>query len=124
TLLDATVHSVNTVYAQVIQEVGADKAVALARQMGITSHALDAVPSAVLGTNVVTVQDMASAYATFANDGVHTDPVLVTKVERADGTVLYERPSTRRRVLTVEIARQVTSALQQVVIRGTGVNAR
>jgi len=123
TLLDATVHSVNTVYAQVIEDVGPKTAVDLARQMGITAPLLD-VPAAVLGANVVSVEDMASAYATFANDGVHNDPVLVTKVERTDGTVLYERASTRRRVLPIGIARQVTGALQEVVNRGTGINAR
>jgi penicillin-binding protein 1A len=123
TLLEATVHSVNTVYAQLIMEVGPKKAVDLARSMGITSH-LDEVPAAVLGANAVTVADMASAYATFANDGVHTDPVLVTKVSRSDGTLLYERPSTRRRVLPVDVARRVTSVLEEVVNRGTGINAR
>ncbi|MCP6640288.1 penicillin-binding transpeptidase domain-containing protein, partial [Klebsiella pneumoniae] len=67
---------------------------------------------------------MASAYDTFAADGVHTAPVLVTKVTTSDGTVLYRAPITRERVLPETTARTVNGVLQQVVNRGTGVNAR
>jgi penicillin-binding protein 1A len=122
TLLDATVHSVNTVYAQLIQLVGPKAAVELAREVGIASP-LRPFPSAVLGTNEVTVLDMASAYSSFAADGMHSEPVFVTEIDRADGSVLYRRPATRRRVIDPEIARTVGSVLQQVVQRGTGMNA-
>lgn len=121
-LLNATVHSVNTVYAQLILEVGPQRAVALARELGIRSP-LRPFPSAVLGTNEVTVLDMASAYSTFAADGMHSEPVLVTEITRADGSVLYRRPSTRRRALPADIARRVNTALAEVVTRGTGARA-
>ncbi|MGH9037913.1 MAG: PASTA domain-containing protein, partial [Acidimicrobiia bacterium] len=81
-------------------------------------------PSAVLGTNEVTVIDMASAYGTFAADGMHADPVLITEITRADGSVLYRRPSTRTRVVSSDVARKVTSVLAEVVNRGTGVRAQ
>jgi penicillin-binding protein 1A len=122
TLLDATVHSVNTVYAQLIQVVGPKTAVDLAKELGIAAP-LHPYPSAVLGTNEVTVLDMASAYSSFAADGMHSDPAFVTEIDRADGSVLYQRPATRRRVLPAEVARGVGSVLQQVVQRGTGANA-
>ncbi len=122
-LVDATVESVNTVYAQLIEDIGPRRAVDLAHQMGVTAP-LQAVPSAVLGTNDVSALDMASAYATFAADGVHTDPVFVTKVTDRNGKVLYEAPAQHRRVLPSSISREVTSVLQQVVDRGTGVKAR
>ncbi len=122
-LTEATVASVNTVYAQLITEVGPQAAVDMAKALGVRSD-LKPYPSAVLGTNEVTVLDMASAYGTFAADGMHADPVLVTEVTRADGSVLYRRPSTRQRVVSPDVARKVTSVLGQVISRGTGVRAQ
>ncbi len=122
-LTEATVASVNTVYAQLITEIGPQTAVDMARSLGVRSD-LKPYPSAVLGTNEVTVLDMASAYGTFAADGVHADPVLVTEITRADGSVLYRRPATRTRVLSSDVARKVTSVLGEVVVRGTGVRAQ
>jgi penicillin-binding protein 1A len=122
-LVDATVESVNTVYAQLIEDVDPQRAVALAHDMGVRSK-LEAVPSATLGTNVVSPLDMASAYSTFAADGVHADPVFVTKVTRRDGSVVYQAPVQRHQVLPASTSRQVTSTLEQVVDRGTGVKAR
>jgi membrane peptidoglycan carboxypeptidase len=78
----------------------------------------------VLGSNEVTVLDMASAYSTFAADGMHADPVFVTEITRADGSVLYERPSTLRRAIPTEVARGVNGILSQVVQRGTGTAAQ
>jgi penicillin-binding protein 1A len=122
-LVDATVDSVNTVYAQLVTDMGVQPVVDLAKRMGIRSPQ-SPVPSAALGSNGATVLDMASAYDTFAADGVHTAPVLVTKVTTSDGTVLYRAPITRQRVLPETTARTVNGVLQQVVNRGTGVNAR
>jgi penicillin-binding protein 1A len=122
-LVDATVESVNTVYAQLITDVGPDRAVAIARRMGIESPLL-AVPSAVLGTNDVTPLDMATAYATLANRGLRVDPVFVTRVTTADGTVLYEHRRAATRVVRRDVADAVTGVLQQVVEHGTGVEAR
>jgi len=67
---------------------------------------------------------MASAYATFAADGVHSDPVFVTRVTRADGSIVYTAPVTRKRVISSNLARTVTGVLEQVVQRGTGVKAK
>ena len=75
-------------------------------------------PSAVLGSNEVSVLDMASAYSTFAADGMHADPVFVTEITRVDGSVLYRRPSTLHRAVPAEVARGVTGILSQVVQRG------
>ena len=122
-LTEATVNSVNTVYAQLVMDIGPQPVVALAAKMGVHSP-LAAVPSAALGSNGVTVLDMASAYDSLAGDGMHTEPVFVTKVTTADGTVLYQAPVQRTRVLSETTARTITGVLQQVVTRGTGVNAK
>ena len=122
-LLDATVWSYNTVYAQVIQEVGSADAVRMAARLGVASP-LQAVPSAVLGANDVSPLDMAAAFSTLAAGGVRRPPVFVTRVEGPDGEVLYEAEPAAERVVDERVAAQVTSALQQVVERGTGERAR
>jgi penicillin-binding protein 1A len=121
-LTEATVHSYNTVYAQLILRVGVDDAIDMAHRLGITRPLL-AFPSAVLGSNDVQPLEMASAYSTFANRGVHVDPVFVTSISRADGTILYESEHHQERVLDPGVADQVTAVLSQVVQRGTGTAA-
>ncbi|MCU1451692.1 MAG: penicillin-binding protein family, partial [Acidimicrobiales bacterium] len=122
-LVQATIHSINTVYARLILEVGPAEAVAVAQRMGITSH-LDPYPSAVLGTNDVTPLEMASAYGTIDNKGTATEPVLITRVTKSDGTVLYQHRAEPRPALRPEVVDQVRTVLEQVVQRGTGVEAR
>ncbi len=122
-LTDATVDSVNTVYAQLVMDIGIQPVIDLAAKMGVRSP-LPAVPSTALGSNGATVLDMASAYDTLAGDGVHTAPIFITRVTTSDGTVLYQAPVKRTRVLTETTARTINGVLQQVVTRGTGINAR
>ena len=121
-LVDATVHSINTVYARLIEEIGPEPAIDMAQRLGIPGR-LKPVPSAVLGSNEVSVLDMASAYSTFAADGLHAEPTFVTEITRVDGSILYQRPSTLRRAIPTSVARGVTGTLSQVVERGTGTAA-
>jgi penicillin-binding protein 1A len=121
-LVEGTVRSYNTLYAQLMRDVGPSDAMDVAEELGIRSP-LDDDLSAVLGTNVVTAVDMASAFGTFANRGVQVPPVLVTRITRADGTVLYRHQHEQTRALDVDVADTVTAILQQVVTRGTGTAA-
>lgn len=122
-LVDATVNSYNTAYAQLVMDVGPSDAVKVAAEIGVDSPLL-AVPSAVLGANDVSPLDMASAYSSFANRGIHNDPVFVTRVTGPDGEVIYQHDPSPLRVLERETADQITQVLQQVISRGTGVRAR
>ena len=122
-IIEGTVRSYNTLYAQLIMQVGPDEAMAAAARYGIRSP-LEPVPSAVLGTNQVTAMDMASAYATFANRGIRVTPVLVTRITRADGTVLFQHEHTQAKVLDAGVADLLTSILEQVIARGTGTKAQ
>lgn len=122
-LVEATVWSYNTAYAQLVLDVGPDDATAMASRLGITSPLL-AVPSAVLGTNDVSPLELTSAYATFAAGGVHRPPTFVTRVSDRDGTVLYRWQDEGDPVIDSTIAHQVTGVLTEVVGRGTGINAR
>ncbi|MEY2461586.1 MAG: penicillin-binding protein, partial [Acidimicrobiaceae bacterium] len=122
-LIEGTVHSFNTLFAQLVLQVGPQNAVDMAKRLGITGK-LEAVPSAVLGSNNVAPLDMASAYGTFANRGVHVDPVMITKITRADGTIVFENEHTQTKAIDAPIADTVTSVLQQVIARGTGTAAK
>jgi penicillin-binding protein 1A len=123
TLLEATVNSVNTVYAQLILEVGADKVAETASAMGIRTE-VEPFESTVLGANEVNPLGMASAYGTLANKGVYMPPVAITKIVSADGKVLYEHEEPRgEEIIEPQVAYLVTSALEQVIQRGTGTRA-
>ncbi|MCP5024684.1 MAG: PBP1A family penicillin-binding protein [Actinomycetia bacterium] len=123
TMVEATVRSYNTPYAQLVMDVGPDLAARMATDLGITTP-LQAVPSLVLGSNDVTPLDMANSFATFANRGVRVDPVYVRRVTRPDGTVLWEHTHSQTKVLDAEIADQISWVLTQVVRRGTATRAR
>jgi membrane peptidoglycan carboxypeptidase len=122
-LVDATRLSVNTVYGQVAEVIGPEKVVEQAHRLGVTAD-LDAVPSAFLGTNDVSVLDMASAYSTFARQGVKRTPRIIIKVGNRDGETLDDGKVTSEEVLSPDEAATVTYALRQVVEHGTGVGAQ
>ena len=123
TLREATVWSVNTAYAELADAVGAERVTELAANMGITTP-LEPYRSVVLGAQEVTVLDVASVQATLAAGGVHRPPSAVTRIIAPDGEVLYERGRVEgERVLDEAVAWQVTTALEDVVARGTGERA-
>ena len=121
-LIDATAHSVNTVYAQLVAALGPAKVAEMAHQLGIVSP-VQAVPSITLGTQDVSVLEMADAYLTFANDGVHVPPRVITRVTTASGAVLDQPRPERTRVLEPGQADVVNFVLRQVVEHGTGTGA-
>jgi penicillin-binding protein 1A len=123
TIVEGTVHSYNTLYAQLVLRVGPEKLVATAEKLGVRSP-LDPNLALVLGTDDVTTLDMASAYATFANRGIQVPPVLVTRITRADGTLLFQHEHTQTKVLSTDVADAVTAILEQVIQRGTGTRAQ
>ena len=123
TLAEATVFSVNVVFARLIDLVGPADVVDAARRAGITTE-LQPFHSLALGAQEVTVLDMASAYGTFAAHGMHVDPIFVTAIEDADGVNIYQAVETGTQVLDRQITETVTAALAEVVQRGTGQQAR
>jgi penicillin-binding protein 1A len=124
-LVDATALSVNTVYAQLVQMIGANKLDAMAEKLGISKSEIpDAYPSQVLGTADVSPLEMAAAYSTFASGGIYHTPFIISKVTNANGKSLPLPISPgKRQVLSPKQAAIETYVLQQVVARGTGVAA-
>jgi penicillin-binding protein 1A len=122
-LIDGTVHSVNTVYAQLVLQVGPDKAAALAHAAGIQSD-LPVEPSLTLGTGEVSPLEMADAYLTFAREGQHVDPYAIAKVEAPNGRVLFTADPKVSTAMKSDTAHLVDFVLQQVIARGTGTAAK
>ena len=127
----ATVHSVNTVYAQLIDRLGAGTVVEVAQRMGLRCcprvshprHPLQPYLSAVLGTNEVNTLEMASAYGTLATGGVRTRPVPVSRVTDAHGAVIWSANTSGDRVLDPQVASVANEILHEAVLFGTGTAA-
>jgi penicillin-binding protein 1A len=136
---DATIDSVNVVYAQIVRDLGAGdpcegakQVVNVARQLGVNppvlsrmgiGEPLQAVPSAVLGAEQVNTVEMASAYGTLANVGYRVAPTPVLEVTDAQGRVLYKAQPERHLVLSPPIAWVTDQIMQKVVQYGTGAQA-
>ncbi len=123
TLIRATRSSLNTVYAQLSMELGANRTVSMARRLGIRSP-IQPVNSNVLGTSNATMLDMATAYHTIANRGVAIAPSYVSRVTRADGTTLWSWTRTQARALDARLADRMTWILEGTVEQGTGWRAQ
>ena len=123
-LLEATKHSVNTVYVPLGQKAGLDKVVDAARRAGIPeSIAMMPTPSVALGPASPHVIDVANSYATFAAQGIKSKPYLVTSVIGSNKGVLYEGKPQTEEVFSKEVMADLTYALKGVVNGGTGAAA-
>ena len=89
TLKSALANSRNTITARLMNEIGPQPVINLARSLGVEQN-IPAVPSIALGTPDLSVYEMVAAYSTFANQGVYTKPVMVTRIEDKNGTILYQ----------------------------------
>jgi penicillin-binding protein 1A len=121
-LLDATAHSVNTIYAQLVDVVGPKNVVNEAHKLGIRSD-LQAVCSITLGTQAVNPLEMTDAYATLAARGRHHDPQAFQLVRGPRGDVIGKLNAPGAQTVPQNTADTVTYALQGVVTHGTGVAA-
>jgi len=123
-LQQATVASDNTVFAQLDLDVGPERVAETAKSMGITSP-LDGIPAEGIGGLRVGVSplEMADAYATLADGGVHHDPIAIKRVVFPGGKT--ERPGRKppRRVISEAVAYEVTRLLHDNITEGTGTAA-
>lgn len=131
-LRQATAKSVNTVFAQLIQDVGVKETAEMAHRLGITMVNPEGKlpsgepygPSLTLGAAEVSPLDMAAAFGVFANRGVQVPATPVLKVTDAKGKVLEDNTARRgTRVLAQGIADNITEVLKGVISGGTGTAA-
>jgi penicillin-binding protein 1A len=116
-------YSINVVTARLIQKVGAEKVVALARKMGIESE-LKPVPSISLGTFDLSVLELTGAYQCFPTLGKYRPPLAVTRIEDHKGRVLATFSSEPRRVFSKENGYAMVELLRSVATYGTAANVR
>jgi penicillin-binding protein 1A len=118
----AMAQSVNCAYLRLGLDVGLDKVVTMAKQLGITTP-LSPYLSMSIGSEEVRPIDMAGVYATFANNGVHHTPFLVDRVVDRNGHVLARGGDAGTQVLSADKAHEELQALRAVVTSGTGRSA-
>jgi penicillin-binding protein 1A len=127
---NATLHSDNTVYAQLTLDVGPKKVAEMAHRLGVRSPLTTKegayVPALGLGAIPVSPLDLASAYATIAAGGIYSKPMAIRKVVLGNGKedtdAGWGEPS-RTRVISPGVAYTVTHILEQNMQYGTGTGA-
>jgi len=122
-LEEATRRSINTVFAQMASELGGEKLASTANRIGIDSE-IDPVISLTLGAGAVTPIEIASAYSSFATNGVLAPPYLIERIEDANGEVLYQNiVSQRISIPDPGAAAAVRKTLEVAAQFGTGTRA-
>ena len=120
---EATRRSINTVFAQLASEVGGEKLAYTAKRLGINSY-LEPVISLTLGAGAVTPIEMASAYSSFATNGVLAPTYLIERIEDSDGNLIYQHiVSQRISIPDPAAAAAVRKTLEVAAQRGTGTRA-
>jgi membrane peptidoglycan carboxypeptidase len=122
-LITGLTYSVNTVFARLIMQVGADKVMKCAQDLGFEAE-MEPDPAMALGgvKYGVSPLEMARAYTTMAKTGECVQPRCVTQINDSDGKLLYEAPETPEvtRIYPAQVGKKVRDILHQVVTRGTG----
>lgn len=122
TAATALEHSLNIATIALAQKVGYGNVASLARSAGIT--AAQGTPAVALGTYDATPLDMAGAYTTFANGGVHLKPWMLASVRNTNGDIVTDFTPQASQVMDPRSAYLTQSLLEGVMARGTGAAAR
>ncbi|HOZ28030.1 MAG TPA: PBP1A family penicillin-binding protein, partial [Hyphomonadaceae bacterium] len=124
TLSEALAESLNTVAAQIGNEIGVDKVTALAHEFGVKSQ-LHNYPSITLGSDEVTLMDMTTGFGVLAKGGLQMNPYIIEEIRNSKGDLLYSNPVTNApRIYPENLAADMNSMLTRVVVAGTGGAAR
>jgi penicillin-binding protein 1A len=116
-------HSENYISAWLMQQFKPAAVVDLMHKMGIRSF-IDPQPSIFLGTAVISLEEMVGAYGTFANKGVYTKPIYVTRIDDKNGNTISKFAPKIEEVLTEDQAYLMLNLLQGVVKSGTAIRLR
>jgi len=123
TLRRALENSVNVVTVKLLEEVGVDSVIEMARQVGIKSD-LRREMALALGVSEVTLLELISAYGVFANAGVRAQPFAIRKVTDSRGNILMQHLPQPREVVAPETAYTLVNVMKGVIERGTGARAK
>ncbi len=123
TLKQALANSVNVITAQLIDMVGPQPVVDLAKNLGVKKEILP-VPSIALGTPDISLYEMVGALNSFSNKGVYIEPFVISRIEDKNGVILYEKIPETKDVISPEIAYTVINLMQGVTQYGTSSRLR
>lgn len=117
-------YSVNTVSVKVLEKAGIQNTISLARKMGIEAE-IPSVPSMALGVADISMTEMVSAYACFANQGKSVEPNYLTSITDREGTVLEKfKTAASEQALSSESATLMLHMLKRTIDEGTGSRLR
>ena len=119
TLRRALEASINVASVKLLDVVGVEQVIDLARRCGIAST-LPPYPSLALGTAELTPLELAAAYATFVNQGVYVAPYTIERVTSSNGRLMQEHAPRAHKAMEPTIAYVMTNLLRGVALRGTG----
>lgn len=111
-------NSVNNISAWLMKRFNPWALVEVARRMGVNSR-IDPVPSVFLGTAELSLFEMVGAYGTYANKGVHIEPLIVTRIEDKNGNVLETFHAQRNEAISEQTAYLMLNLMEGVVNQGT-----
>jgi penicillin-binding protein 1A len=123
TLKDGLAGSINTISVNLIDKVAPINVVRLAKAAGIETD-IKANPSIALGAVDLSLYEMVSAYSTFANKGLRVSPMIITRIEDKNGTVLKDFVPQTQEVLSEESAYVILNLLEGVTASGSGIRLR
>lgn len=123
TLRRALADSRNVPAVRLLEHVGVQNTIDMARRFGITSPLPPYLPLA-LGSADLTLMEHTSAFTVFPDDGIHIEPHYIRRVTSYDGAVLEEPRPDIKDVVQPDVARTMTAMLEEVVQFGTGVRAK
>ena len=125
TLREGLRKSLNLISVRIVQQdyAPAEQVKRTAQRMGISTD-IRAVDAIALGTSEVIPLEMVAAYAAYANKGVYSKPIAITKIEDRYGNTIREYHTAQYEVLSEETAFLMTNLMQTVMDRGTGGSAR
>ncbi|MDR1928830.1 MAG: penicillin-binding protein 1A [Endomicrobium sp.] len=123
TLETAFASSINTCAIEVIMKVTPEKVIQIAKKFGITTHLINSL-SLALGSNDITLQEIVSAFAILASNGIKTTPYIITKIIDKNGKVLEQISHDQREIISPQICFIMTNMLRAVIERGSGKYAK
>ncbi|MCA6071490.1 MAG: penicillin-binding protein 1A [Endomicrobium sp.] len=123
TLRTALALSINICAVELIMKVSPSKVIQTAQNLGITTPLSNSF-SLALGASDVTLQEMVSAFATFASAGIKTTPYVITKIVDKDGKILEENLPEQKEALSEQVCFIMTNMLKAVVEKGSGWRAK
>lgn len=125
-MADAIARSINIPAIKVADKIGVKNVIDVARRMGIKSPLEPYLPLAIGGIGGVHPIEMASAYGTFANGGIHVDPVSIVRVTNSHGDIIEDYVPEGQRVISARTNTLMDEMLRGVVTRpyGTGKSVR